>query len=147
MKIKFTAPCVDKNTGDNYRKGMIKEFPDERAKEIIATGYARETVETVETVDIDADIESAKAEKPVETVETVDNFKEELEAATDELAETVENTGVELVNIFDMTLEELKKCAKDIGVSVRGTKKEIIDRILEAEKAIIDNDSDDDSDE
>lgn len=147
MKIKFTAPCKDKNTGESYRKGMIKEFPDDRASEIITTGYAKEYISTVNSVDIDADIEAAKDKQPVETVETVDNFKEELEAATDELAETVENTGVELVNIFDMTLEELKKCAKDIGVSVRGTKKEIIDRILEAEKAIIDNDSDDDSDE
>lgn len=140
MKIKFTAPCKDKNTGENYRKGMVKEFSDDRASEIIATGYAKEYISTVNSVDIDADIEKAKAAKPVETV---DNFKEELEAATDELTETVENTGVELVNIFDMTLEELKKCAKDVGVSVRGTKKEIIDRIMEAEKAIIDDDSDD----
>ncbi len=142
MKIKFTAPCKDKNTGESYRKGMIKEFSDERASEIIATGYAKEYISVANTVDIDADIESAKAEKPVETVETVetaDNFKEELEAATDELAETVENTGVELVNIFDMTLEELKKCAKDIGVSVRGTKKDIIDRIMAAEKAVTDD--------
>lgn len=139
MKVKFTAPCKDKNTGESYRKGMIKEFSDERASEIIATGYAKEYINVANKVDIDADIESAKAEKPVETVETVDNFKEELEAATDELAETVENTGIELVNIFDMTLEELKKCAKDIGVSVRGTKKDIIDRIMAAEKAITDD--------
>jgi len=36
MKIKFLADVPDKYTKERYKKGQIKEFEDERAKEILA---------------------------------------------------------------------------------------------------------------
>lgn len=40
MKIKFIRECKDKNTGARYHIGDELVFPVERAKEILATGYA-----------------------------------------------------------------------------------------------------------
>lgn len=40
MFIKFKDRCIDKYTGKMYRTNDIHEFDDERANEIIATGYA-----------------------------------------------------------------------------------------------------------
>lgn len=51
MKIKFIRECVDKNNGTKYHIGDELVFPEERAKEILATGYAVkiEEVEVKET--------------------------------------------------------------------------------------------------
>ena len=51
MKIKFIRECVDKNNGTKYHIGDELVFPVERAKEILATGYAIE-VEEVEVKEI-----------------------------------------------------------------------------------------------
>lgn len=42
MKIRFLIDCVDKHTGKPYKKGSVRTFPEARAKEIIATGAAKE---------------------------------------------------------------------------------------------------------
>ena len=51
LKIKFIRECVDKNNGTKYHIGDELVFPVERAKEILATGYAIE-VEEVEVKEI-----------------------------------------------------------------------------------------------
>ena len=40
MKIKFIDGCVDKYTGESYKKEQEKEFDEARALEIVGTGYA-----------------------------------------------------------------------------------------------------------
>ena len=46
MLVKFIKQCMDKNTNEMYYSGMVKEFDDDRAKEIIKTGYAIEFKES-----------------------------------------------------------------------------------------------------
>ena len=45
MKIKFIRECADKNNGTKYHIGDELVFTVERAKEILATGYAIEIEE------------------------------------------------------------------------------------------------------
>ena len=42
MKIRFKRDARDKYTGQKYKKGSVKDFPEARAQEIIATGIATE---------------------------------------------------------------------------------------------------------
>ena len=42
MKIKFTELCHDNYTGELYKVGTVVEFAEDRAKDIIAKGYAVE---------------------------------------------------------------------------------------------------------
>ena len=64
-KLKFLVDVPDKYTNEKYTKGQIKEFKNERAKEILAArrsngeAYAEEVKEEV--------IETAKKEVKVET--------------------------------------------------------------------------------
>lgn len=64
MKIKFLVDVSDKYTNERYKKGQVKEFETERAKEILLAKrsngqpYAEEVVE----------IETAK--KEIETEKT-----------------------------------------------------------------------------
>ena len=48
IKLEFLCKCADKHTGEEYQKGDIVEFEDNRAKEIlVADGgkYARKAKE------------------------------------------------------------------------------------------------------
>lgn len=99
-KLRFKMSCKDKYVeGLVYYRDCEYWFEDERADEVLATGYAFVVEE--------------KQEKPKE----IDNLDEELEKG-------------KMVNLHDLTVEELKKLAKEEGVSVRGTKSEIIERIM-----------------
>ena len=91
MKIKFVKVCKDKHTDEYYNVGQIKEFNDDRAVEIIKTGYAEE-------------------------------FKEEPKKVIEE------NTAVR-VEVEKLSLKELKKCCKDLGLATSGTKQDLINRI------------------
>ena len=62
MKIEFTAECHDKNTGVEYKKGDTAEYAEERAKEIIATGYAVAVEEEAEA-EAEAPKENKKSKK------------------------------------------------------------------------------------
>lgn len=42
MRVRFSITCRDKYTGETYKKGAIRSFPDKRAKELIAEGVAVE---------------------------------------------------------------------------------------------------------
>ena len=49
MKIQFLKECKDKYNGTTYQIGQELVFSVERAKEILATGYAIEVKEAEET--------------------------------------------------------------------------------------------------
>lgn len=83
MFIKFKDRCIDKYTGKMYRTNDIHEFDDERANEIIATGYAGavETeekpqieVETLEENNTDEAMECLTSKKKSELVEMCKNL-------------------------------------------------------------------------
>ena len=83
MFIKFKDRCIDKYTGKMYRTNDIHEFDDERANEIIATGYAvvvekkekpQIEVETPEEKNTDEAMEYLKAKKKSELVEMCKNL-------------------------------------------------------------------------
>lgn len=87
MFIKFKDRCIDKYTGKMYRTNDIHEFDDERAKEIIASGYAvavepEEKVQDVTTVEFelpeenntDEAMECLTAKKKSELVEMCKNL-------------------------------------------------------------------------
>lgn len=113
MKVKFNRTCKDKNTGAMYSSGMIKEFDDARALEIINTGYADEYVETVkEVVDIEKHLETLEEKEEVEQVQEV----------VDE--------DVEVIKLSDLTVKELKEMCKEVGVATTGSKDELIERLL-----------------
>ena len=115
MKIKFTRHCMDKFTNENYNQGMIKEFDDERALEIINSGYAVKYQDNNDVVDVRDKLD--------------DETKEETE--TDDETETKEDDTPELepVELHELTMNELKEIAKELGVAIRGSKDEIIARI------------------
>ena len=74
MKLKFKHLCQDKYNGRYYKKGDIVEFEEERAKEILSSGYGfadvieepKEEVkeEPKEEVKEEVKEEKAKEEKP-----------------------------------------------------------------------------------
>lgn len=115
MKIKFTRHCMDKFTNENYNQGMIKEFDDERALEIINSGYAVKYQDNNDVVDVRDKLD--------------DETKEETE--TDDETETKEDDTPELepVELHELTMNDLKEIAKELGVAIRGSKDEIIARI------------------
>lgn len=42
MKVRFTTDCHDKYTLKLYKKGTVREFPEQRARELIEAGVAKE---------------------------------------------------------------------------------------------------------
>lgn len=111
MKLIFMQTVRDKYTGDFYEPNIAYDFEDERAKEILATGYAKV-------------IEEVKGTKPIEP------FVEE--PVTDTGTKTVDerlNDG-EMINLYELTRDELQKLAKEKGVAIRGSKEDIINRLL-----------------
>lgn len=90
-------------TLEEYNVGDVKEFKDARALDIIATGYAKEVKES---------------EFPQEIVS---------EYIASKISEEKEE------KLSDLKKSELIEIAKDMGVSTRGTKEDIIERILNAQ--------------
>ena len=103
MKIRFTHKCMDMYTLEEYNVGDVKEFKDARALGIIATGYAKEVKES---------------EFPQEIVSQY--IADKMNEQQDE-------------KLSDLKKSELIEIAKDMGVSTRGTKEDIIERILNAQ--------------
>lgn len=106
MKLRFTQECTDKNTNVLYQVGAIYEFGDERAREILKSGLA-EVVEEVKK----------SHNKAVEEEKSLD--------------ERLDNG--EVVDLNSLTKAELTKLAKEQGVSVRGTKEDIIERLVSSD--------------
>lgn len=106
MKLKFKETVQDKYTNQYYYKNTVYDFAEERAKEILSVknGYYAEEVE-----------EELKAETPQHTDDSSLKATPELEA----------------VKLEDLTVAELRVAAKDLGLSTRGNKAELIKHIKE----------------
>lgn len=67
MILRFNAECIDKYTSAKYHAGDRIEFPEKRAEEILATGYAIEIKEE-KTDEVKEDIKEVKTtKKPTRT--------------------------------------------------------------------------------
>lgn len=107
MLLRFTKTCKDKYTEQMYYLNSTHEFEEERGNEIVATGFA-------EIVEEPKKEPTEEKEQEAET-----NYEEALKAG-------------KVVNLYDLKLEDIKKIARKEGVAVRGTKDEIIERIMKA---------------
>lgn len=118
-KLRFTNVCKDKYTKERYAKGAIHEFEDARADEIVATGYAK-VIEVIQ-----------------ENEENVQEPKEEIQEVEDlsDVDMTIDDVEFEdePVKLSELTKEELVALAKEHGVSTRGNKADIINRLLEVQ--------------
>lgn len=114
-KIKFIYNCMDKYTRVNYNAGDIHEFEDARADEIVATGYAKVITEF--------------ATKVQEAEELADETVEEMVESTEETVEDEEKP----LKLSELSKEELVALAKEYGVATRGTKADIIKRLLDVQ--------------
>ena len=117
MKIRFTQKCMDMYTLEEYNVGDVKEFKDARALDIIATGYAKKVQESELNVQ-ECEQNIRESEFPQEIVS---------EYIADKMSEQQEE------KLSDLKKVELIEIAKDMGVSTRGTKEDIIERILNAQ--------------
>ena len=117
MKLQFNQTVQDKNTGEYYKPNTSYEFDDARAKEILSTGYA-------------VVIEELKGTKPIEPF--VDDTKEEIPKTEEKISKTIDerlNDG-EMIDLYSLTRDELQHLAKEKGVAIRGSKEDIIKRLL-----------------
>ena len=110
MKLQFNQTVQDKNTGEYYKPNTTYEFDDDRAKEILATGYA-------------IVIEELKGTKPIEPF--VEEPQEEIPKTLDERLDSGE-----MIDLYSLSREELQHLAKEKGVAIRGSKNDIIERLL-----------------
>lgn len=103
MKLKFKDRCTDKYTGEMYDKEQIKEFEDERAKEILKTGYAEEAEENIA-------------------------YDEEKVSKTHEnSSETQEDEATKYLKA--KSLQELRKICKALNLDTTGKRKELTERL------------------
>lgn len=66
--LRFLIDCHDKNTGEGYPVGTVKEFEDERADEILAVkGAVEEVFEEEETEQGETDGENPKDKEKLKT--------------------------------------------------------------------------------
>ena len=65
--LKFLVNVPDKYTGEQYKKGQIKDFEDKRAEEILSTKQSNGNpyVEEVKVQEIETATKEVKAEKAV----------------------------------------------------------------------------------
>ena len=117
-KIKFMYNCMDKYTRVNYTAGDVHEFEDARADEIVATGYAKVVTEFATKMQ--------EAEELAE--ETVEEKVQEAEVSVEE---TVEDDEEKPLKLSELSKDELVALAKEYGVATRGTKADIIKRLLD----------------
>lgn len=113
MKLRFIQDCKDKITGNMYYTNAEYVFDDERAKEILATGYA----EVVEGKNVPKKDEKEQQKEIVPSNKEKKSVEERMQDG-------------EIVNLYTLTKKELEKLAKEKGVATSGTKEEIIERLL-----------------
>lgn len=65
MKIKFLVDVPDKYTNERYKKGQVKEFETERAKEILLAKQSNGQPYAEEVVEIEAAKKEIKTEKAI----------------------------------------------------------------------------------
>lgn len=118
MKLRFKTTCKDKYTGVKYERGKTYEFEETRGKEILRTGKAE--IDKSEVVIINSLPQHEP--QPIE-----EKPKEEVKVEKDLM--TLLEEGV-VVNLNDYKREEIIKLARKLKVATKGTKAEIIERIL-----------------
>ena len=118
MKIKFLNTCMDKHTYELYEKDMEKEFDEERALEIIATGYAEIIQEFAEIIQEFAE-NVQKDELNVQKSEHFEKDKLTIKQEDDEA----------YAKLLSLTKKELVAMAKEKDVPHSGTKEEIANRL------------------
>ena len=115
MKLRFRSQCRDKYNGELYEARKVYEFDEARGNEILLTGYA-EKVQTIE--EVNEEIKAKEAEEKVQ---------EKVEAPQPQQEEPA------VINLYDLKKDDVIKIAKKVGVATRGTKEDIIERILAKE--------------
>lgn len=65
MKIKFLVNTYDKYTGEQYKKGQVKDFEDKRAKEILSAKQPNGQPYAEEVKEIEVAKKEIKTEKAV----------------------------------------------------------------------------------
>lgn len=65
MKLKFLVNVPDKYTGEKYKAGQVKEFENERAKEILSAKQGNGKPCAEEVVEVETAKKEVKAEKAV----------------------------------------------------------------------------------
>lgn len=68
MKIKFLVDVPDKYTKEEYKKGQIKEFETERAKEILLAKQSNGQPYAEEVVEIETAKKEIKTEKAIKKI-------------------------------------------------------------------------------
>lgn len=67
MILRFNSECKDKYTGAKYHAGDRIEFPEKRAEEILATGYAIAIEEEIKKEIKEEKVEIKTTKKPTRT--------------------------------------------------------------------------------
>ena len=116
MRLRFLSTCTDKHTGKTYERDQVYEFENTRGQEILNTKHA---------VRVDAMVELPELPKE-EPAEEVIEVQEEEPKTVDERLE-----DGEMINLNDLSINELRKMAKEVGIDSKGTKEELIERIAE----------------
>ena len=65
MKIKFLTNTYDKYTGEQYKRGQVKDFEDKRAKEILSAKQPNGQPYAEDVKEIEVAKKEVKAEKAV----------------------------------------------------------------------------------
>ena len=85
------------------------------------------SVATEETKEVVAEVEEVETNE-----EVVEESAEEVEESNDEIQE-----GKDAVDLEGMSYNDLKKLAKELNLSAKGTKSELVDRIKEAQGILV----------
>lgn len=85
------------------------------------------SVATEETKEVVAEVEEVETNE-----EVVEESTEEVEESNDEMQE-----GKDAVDLEGMSYNDLKKLAKELNLSAKGTKSELVDRIKEAQGILV----------
>lgn len=121
MKLRFLIECRDKYTGEIYKRNSVHDFEEKRANELLKTRY----VEKAEGVDAIKDVNCKAVEEAQKAI------KEEKEKELKEITNLEEALADgQMVNLNDLSFNEIRKLAKEEGVSTKGKKEEIIERIM-----------------
>lgn len=119
MKVKVKQTYRDKITGKIVYAGSVLEMNEERINEINSVGERK----------YGTFVEMVKEDKPQQEEE-----KNEPEGGETESGSPEENSQIENTDLHSMEYSELQKMAKKYGVSAKGSKENLIERIYQAEE-------------
>lgn len=103
--------------------------------EVIATGLLTIVAGLKEDNKVDTTVDTvaiSEVERPVDNISTgeVSDETEPIEKKSSEVENSIETEGYTEAQLSDMTYNELKKLAKELGLSASGTRKELVEKIL-----------------